>query len=391
MPAANGPAPRGSTATVRTVPALPPAQAGSKKSSRKISWDIVRAGCVVLVMLYHATFLSTCLHPELGPRGFVFPYQVGASMLLVLSAYFACVTIGRGSLLRYWWGRIARLLPPFFAAVVIIFLLLRAFPAPGWFYPLGGDLPSNLLMLWNWKPQDYLMMDGSHWTIPLQLMAFTLAPLLYRGRWGHGKRLVWVLWIAVLLPIAQWWFRISNPPEPYRVLADGFGFHRWHLFVAGVAIWMWSTRRLSTRHFTGLFSMCMVAHALHNFTRTPTGDLYADWGSTVAVCIGLVVVALTARRPDWERGIPRWAHRPIQWFAGVSYGVFLMHQTVGYLVIRTLHDLGLPDGLQTVGLLGTGVLLGWLLTRLVERPMHRFLMETFDRWSIRSRPAVAHG
>lgn len=94
------------------------------RSRQKISWDVVRAGCVTLVMLHHATFLSVYLHPELQHRSFTFPYQVGARLLLVVSAYFACVTIGRGTVLRYWWGRIARLLPPFFVAVVMIFLVL---------------------------------------------------------------------------------------------------------------------------------------------------------------------------------------------------------------------------------------------------------------------------
>src|SRR5205807_8747353 len=143
----------------------------------------------------------------------------------------------------------------------------------------------------------------------------------------------------------------------YLSIGDGFGLHRWHLFVVGVAIWLWSTRRLGTRHFLCLLSVCMVAHSLHNFTRTPDGGLVADWGSTVAVCLGMGVIALTARRPDWGQAVPAWAERPIQWFASVSYGVFLMHQSVGYLVVRQLNSFRVPTELQTVGLLCTGTLL----------------------------------
>ena len=58
--------------------------------------------------------------------------------------------------------------------------------------------------------------------------------------------------------------------------------HRWHLFVAGVAIWLWSTKRIGAPHFTALLVSCMVAQALHNYSATPEG-LVADWGSTVAV------------------------------------------------------------------------------------------------------------
>lgn len=358
----------------------------SGRSNRKISWDVVRTLCVTLVMLYHATFLSVYLHPELLPRTFVFPYQVGASLLLVISAYFACVTIGRGTLLRYWWGRIARLFPPFLAAVLVIYLIMRWAAVEGWFYPTTDDLVANWLMLWNWKPADYFFIDGSHWTVPLQLMGFTAAALLFRTRWGHGKRIIRVLWAAVLVPIAQWPLRVSDPPEVYRTIVDGIGVHRWHLFVAGVAIWLWSTHRISHPHFAALLGSCMLGQALHNYSETPEG-LVADWGSTVAVCVGMVVVALTARGPDWNRVIPDWLGRRFTWFAGISYGVFLVHQTVGYVVSRELQDLGFGPTLQTLAMVCTGVCLGWALTRFVERPTHRFLMRTYDRLAARRQAA----
>lgn len=346
---------------------------------RKISWDVVRSTCVIMVMLYHATFLSVIVHPELRPRVFSFPYQVGASLLLVISAYFACKTIGRGSLLRYWWGRIARLLPPFLGAVVVIYLATILFaPLRGWFIPTFGDLMANLLMLWNWKPAQFWFIDGSHWTVPLQLLGFSVAAVLFKSRWGHGTRMVAVLWTAVLLPLAQWPLRLFAAPEWYRTIVDGIGMHRWHLFVAGVAIWMWSTRRLTGTHFAFLLGTCMVAQFLHNYTRLPEG-LVADWGSGVAVCVGMLVLAVTAFGPDWDRVIPRAMFRPIQWFAGNSYGIFLMHQTMGYLVMRRLQDIGAVPSLQVVAMLLNGVLLGWALTRLVERPSYKFLMETFDR------------
>lgn len=355
----------------------PQSVASHGRSNRKISWDLVRSLCVVMVMLYHATFLSVYLHPELAPRTIAFPYQVGASLLLVISAYFACVTIRRGSLLRYWWNRIARLVPPFIGGTVVIYLAMRMTPIETWFYPTGDDLVANLLMLWNWSPSDYSFLDGSHWTVPLQLMGFTAGALLYRTSWGHGRKMLLVLWGAVLIPLIQWPLRVSDPPEWYRAIADGFGVHRWHLFVVGVVIWMWSTRRVGTAHFAALIATCMLGQALHNYSETPEG-LIADWGSTVGVCLGMVFVALTAYGPDWNAVVPNAAYRPIQWFAGISYGVFLMHQTIGFLVCRRLQDFGAGPLTQTVAMLITGVVLGWLLTRIVEQPVHRIMMRFYE-------------
>lgn len=109
----------------------------------------------------------------------------------------------------------------------------------------------------------------------------------------------------------------------------------------------------------------------------------ADWGSTIAVCVGMVVVALTAHGPDWDRVVPSWLAGRITWFAGISYGVFLTHQTIGYIVMRELDDLGVDPLLQTLAMLVTGTVLGWALTRVVERPSHRFLMNAYDKLAAR--------
>ncbi len=356
------------------------AQAASgRKSHRKISWDLVRSSCVVLVMIYHSTFLSVVLHPELEGRAIRFPWQVGASMLLVISAYFACVTVGKGTALRYWWGRVARLVPPFVATVLSLFVLLQFISPEGWQTPTSRDLWSNLFMLWHWKPHDYIFLDGSHWTVPLQLMGFSMAALLYGSRFGRRPAIVAIMWAAILLPVAQWSYRLSTPPEAYRMLVDGFGAHRWHLFVAGVAVWMWSTRRLSTPHFAALAASCMLAQGLHNHLYDANGVLVSNIGSTIGVSVGILVIAVTARGPDWNKVVPQWTHRHIQWFAGISYGVFLTHQTIGYVLSIHLHRLGVGAIWQVVVMLTAGVLCGWVMTRAVERPAFNFLMSTHDR------------
>jgi peptidoglycan/LPS O-acetylase OafA/YrhL len=172
------------------------------------------------------------------------------------------------------------------------------------------------------------------------------------------------------------------------MILDGIGAHRWHLFVVGVVIWLWSTKRIGTAHFGAILALCMLGQSLHNYSETPEG-LIADWGSTMGVCVGMVCVALTAYGPDWNKIVPDWAYRPIRWFAGISYGVFLMHQTMGYLVSRNLQDWGFGPTTQTIAMVATGVLLGWALTKVVERPVHKFLMASYDRMFPRRAAAPA--
>ena len=72
--------------------------------------------------------------------------------------------------------------------------------------------------------------------------------------------------------------------------------------------------------------------------------------------------------------------RAVSGLTGCSYGVFLVHQTLGdVLMLRLQQDLGAGPTVQTLAMLVNGVLAGVLLTRLVERPAHRALLRAWDR------------
>ncbi len=346
-------------------------------SRRQVSWDLLRSGFVLLVVAYHATYVAQVVHPELAPRPFSFPHQVGASLLLVVSAYFASATVGRYPTGRYWWGRVARLVPAFLAAVVLAWAVVRYLAPTEWYTPGKRDLVGNLLLLGHWKPQEFPFLDGSYWTLPLQLMGFTAAALLWRSRWGHGWGLRVVLWATVLLPLALWPVRAAGPPEAYRLVVDGFGFHRVHLFVAGVAIWLWANGRLTRTHFLALIATCLLGHVVHSLVLGPNG-WSEDWDATIGVLCGVAVICLAARGPDWDRWIPGSLRTALRWLAGISYGLYLVHQTIGYVLMRRLHDLGASPLEQCAAMLAAGLLLGWLLTVLIEQPAHRALMSFYD-------------
>ena len=104
---------------------------------------------------------------------------------MVVSAYFACATVGRHSSARYWWGRMARLVPAFLATVVLTWVAVRYLAPADWYIPDKRDLVGNLLLLGNWRPQEFPFLDGSYWTLPLQLLAFHVPAPMWRARCGH--------------------------------------------------------------------------------------------------------------------------------------------------------------------------------------------------------------
>jgi peptidoglycan/LPS O-acetylase OafA/YrhL len=140
--------------------------------------------------------------------------------------------------------------------------------------------------------------------------------------------------------------------------------YRWQLFGIGLAIWLRARRRISWWHLAALAGVGLVAEDIH------TPDLPSVL--VLAAAVGLMVVAATG--PDWTW--LRWgpARRTITWLAGISYGVYLLNQQIGYFAAWLLDvRLGMHGWLRLGLVLALAVLLGWLITVLVERPAYRWL------------------
>lgn len=372
---------------------------------RRISWDILRVVAIVAVMLGHVTHQSALLHPELAGYPFRVTAQFGAAILLTVSAYFVCASLRKGSPGRWLWSRVARLVPVYLVAVLLTYVVTRyavtafngqtlpggiggllfgvpseatngppAGPVP-WYTPTGLDLFANLTMIQAWSP-GFQYLDGSYWTLPVQLMAFTAAALLWPRRWRTDGRVVALLWALIVVPVVIR-FVIYTPesiPLTLNNIFFGLGLHRLNAFAFGVAVWFWAQRRLSTWHLGLLLAATVAAQDLQMFPlhhATPIDPERVP--SIVGFAVMLILVCLAARGPDWDVRFVRPLRPVITWIAGISFGLYLVHQELGYILARVLLELGLPGWLRLVAVLGVAVLAGWLLTKFVERPVHRVL------------------
>jgi peptidoglycan/LPS O-acetylase OafA/YrhL len=333
--------------------------------TRRVSWDVLRALAVLLVVLQHATFGRTWNHPELGPPPFLMDYQAGAATLIVISAYFVCVTVRRGRRRDFLRNRLSRLLPAFVVAAVGTWLVLRFAAPDDWIHRPGlGDLLGNLLLIPNWVP-GVGYVDASYWTLPLQVTAFVVAAALTLGGWMRGRRMVVLVWVSIVVPV------LLLPLAKTGVVGfvfQGVPLHRVHYLALGVGVWLWSIRRISGPHLAVLLAAGVVAHQLH------TGDVR----STQLFGLLLLAVCAAARGPDWDVAPLRPLLPALRWVAGISFGIYLVNQELGYLVARWLHDLGFGATTQVIVVVASAIVLGWLLTVVVERPAQA---------ALQSRPA----
>ena len=335
-----------------TTPDRPPG-----RTARRLSWDVVRVLAVLAVIFTHTTYMGPFLHPELGAPLGPYPFQVGASILLVISAYFVCVTVRKGSTYRWLWRRVCRVVPPYLIAVLFTYLVVVRFGPSNWVLPTRRDLWSNLTLAASFDPGVQLI-DGSYWTLPLQLMAFGAAALLWPR--GLGQRITTLLWIMIIAPVVlQWNDRIGHSPFWVQQAWNGLGLHRLQLFAIGIAIWLWAQRRIGVVHLAALLVATVFAQHAHT----------SDLPSSLGIGVLLVIVALAARGPDWT--LLTGFRRPIQFLARISFGLYLLNQVVGYLIAYRLMELGAGRLIQIAGAVIGVIGLAWLLTKYVEEPAYR--------------------
>lgn len=353
-----------------------------------MSWDLIRVVAILFVMAGHLTGLASTL-PGIEP----YPVQVvlpfGTITLLVLSGYFVGPTLRRGAAGRWFRARLARLLPAYLVAVLAVYTITRAVvvpfngwqhrdgvlgflfgdpvrPAepvadapPAWHVPDLEDLLTHALLLHEWMPGTFL--DGSYWTLPLQVTAFAAAAVLWRWKLHRIVGATVVLWGVMVASAGSVVLALILPHLP-----TASGLYRAYLFAAGAAIWLWQQRRLSTTHLVFLLGTAVVIQSFRPGTPAVA----------VLVCftVMLVGLCLAARGRDWDFPVLRWLRRPVGWLAGISYCLYLVHQQLGYLLTRALVEAGVtPWWLRLAVVVAAAVVAAWLLTVLVERPAYRAL------------------
>ncbi|MEU5694452.1 acyltransferase [Actinosynnema sp. NPDC020468] len=332
--------------------------------TRRINWDVLRVLAVGAVLVQHATHAGPSVHRELGRPPFTVSLEMGASTLVVISAFFACASLAKGEPARFLRNRLARLFPAYVVAATTTYAVLRHLAPEGWSQLEPRDLVVNAFMLQNWFP-DARLVDFSYWTLPVQVTGFVAGAFLVSRVRGAGLPVM--LWTLVVGPLVM---RIwTAEPGLVRTVYDGLGVHRGQLFAAGVGIFLWSRGKLGTSHLVALLAAALVAQAVHS----------GDVKSTLALGVMLVAVAACAAGPDWDIAPIRALARPVKWLAGISYGVYLVHQEIGYVVMAEVADLG--PWVELAAFFGVAITLGWLLTKFVERPAYRALTA--------GRPALA--
>ncbi|WP_260636083.1 acyltransferase family protein [Streptomyces angustmyceticus] len=295
---------------------------------------------------------------------------LGVQIFFVISGFVICLS-GWGRTLRtFVASRVSRLYPAYWAAILLVTAVF-ALPWVAYKALPPSEVLTNLTMLQQPLGVDRVL--GVCWTLWAELRFYALFALCVVLPGATRGRVVlfcagWTLAAALAQAAHQPFLDTVLMPEYAPFFIGGIGLYLLHRYGArdpiGWAIVLVSW--LIGQHYA-------VAGLWH----APSADAFSYRSTAVIIAVvtlGFALVAAVAL------GRPRWANWRWLTVAGaLTYPFYLVHEHLGWVVVRALHhDLGLPSYATLPLTVVLMLLLAWVLHRFVERPLTPVLKRSID-------------
>ncbi|UQA93446.1 acyltransferase family protein [Streptomyces halobius] len=295
---------------------------------------------------------------------------LGVQIFFVISGFVICLS-GWGRPLRsFIASRVSRLYPAYWAAILLVTAVF-ALPWVAYRALAPSDVLTNLTMLQQPLGVDRVL--GVCWTLWAEMRFYALFALCVVLPGATRTRVVlfcagWTLAAALAQAANEPFLNIVLMPEyaPY--------------FIGGVGLFL--LYRYGSRDPVAwaivLVSWLIGQHyAVVRLWHAPSADGFSyrsSAGIIAVVTLGFALVAAVAL------GKLRWANWRWLTVAGaLTYPFYLVHEHLGWAVVRALHqDLRLPSYATLMLTVGLMLLLAWVLHRWVERPLTPVLRRAID-------------
>ncbi|AGZ40939.1 acyltransferase family protein [Actinoplanes friuliensis] len=349
-------------APLRGEPGLAPT-----RKPRLYVLDGLRLVCALAVAGYH--FGDSWRLDGVHPPAYFLPDAaplliygfMGVEVFFLISG-FVILMSGWGRTVRdFAASRAARLYPAFWAGVLITAVVSAVLPISGGLpftsLPTGPDVLLNLTMLA--EPLNRPMVDPVYWTLWTEFRFYLIvACLLAAGVTDRRMKVFGAVWLAAA---------VLMPAFPGALLDEVVMAEFAPYFIAGMVMYLLRRNR-SDRWLWALLAACWLVSLHHVHVRAldlKPGFAVPAWPAPVLLTLVYAVLLAIALgvtdRVNW-----RWLGTA----GALTYPFYLIHQRVGYSLIRTMHTrTDLPAPVLIGGAVLVLLVAAWLVHRWVERPL----------------------
>ncbi|WP_328547896.1 acyltransferase [Streptomyces platensis] len=295
---------------------------------------------------------------------------LGVQIFFVISGFVICLS-GWGRTLRaFIASRVSRLYPAYWAAILLVTAVF-ALPWVAYKALPPSEVLTNLTMLQQPLGVDRVL--GVCWTLWAEMRFYALFALCVVLPGATRGRVVlfcagWTLAAALAQAAHEPFLDTVLMPEYAPFFIGGIGLYLLHRYGARDPI-AWAIV---------LVSWLIGQHyAVVKLWHAPSVDAFSyrsTAGIIAVITLGFALVAAVAL------GKLRWANWRWLTVAGaLTYPFYLVHEHLGWVVVRALHHgAGLPSYATLMLTVGLMLLLAWVLHRFIERPLTPVLKRSID-------------
>lgn len=321
------------------------------RKPRQDNIDLLRAIAILSVVFYHFTTRMQPAFYRSDHVPFTFPWgHHGVDLFFIVSGFCIFMTLDSSrSLENFWARRLARIQPAYVAGIAITFAVVTLAGLPGRevspLIALSNTVWLNVIPYW---PE----VDSAYWSLVVELKFYVIIGVLYYCLKGRHVSAAWLGVCAAGYGLGLLG-SLAREIGSQLIIAPMAPF-----FLIGLLAW--ERRRLPYLE-TLAVAGCAVALSLTSarFTDFP-------WTAPIMGVLAFVVLQLKFLK------VPG----PITIIGLVSYSFYLLHQNIGYVLIRAL-----PFSIEFRIAAATAIVLAmaFALYFTVERRWERRLQQIFER------------
>ncbi|MEY4563805.1 MAG: hypothetical protein RLZZ618_3082 [Pseudomonadota bacterium] len=326
--------------------------------------DAMRALAAIAVMLFHYTVRFHEEYPDLPPTAFDLQRGgFGVNFFFAISGFVILMTLYNCKRSTdFVFSRVTRLLPTYWTSILLTFAVVAAFTLPGrevtWLQALG-----NVTMFQEFYHVPHV--DKVYWSLQVEVLFYIWMFFIFYFKKLENIRLFLVPWLLLSIGAGAM-DEVFHRPISFAI-TKVLMLEYISMFAVGIVAY-----RATLKGGLDRFDWVLWALALGGA---------ATWGgrnALIGCALTIVVFWLFIHQHL------RWlAWGPLVWIGGISFPLYLLHQNIGYVVMReTLtHGGNVHTGLILAGAVSVG--LAAMVTYGVERPSMRYLRDARRRRAAR--------
>lgn len=322
--------------------------------------DGLRGIAALAVLVAHFTGSYNSFYVDDPHASFDFPQGAfGVQLFFLISGFVILMSAMRARRpTDFVISRVSRIYPAYWLSLILAVIIGRIFQtaqsqATAWEIAVNATMFQRFFQIPN--------IVDVYWTLAIELQFYILIFIILVATRGRlTERAVYrttVAWLVVALLVAVWAGPYSRGLDPQNVITPvkmvlnisvaEFG----PLFCCGM--WAYLSRQAGKPHRLMFFAAVVsivVAALLHSW-------LYA--AIVAAICVGFILIVLR-RSTFWLN------FSPVQWLGKISYSLYVVHATVGFVVIRTTWPYVGRDAAMILATIAS-ILLSWAVYTAGEK------------------------